>query len=99
MAGLIRVTWRTAALADLDEIGEYIKKDNPTAARRVVSEIRARALVLAGQPYIGRAGVVEGTREFVVPKYPYIIVYDTYEHSVDILAVVHTSKRWPVSFD
>lgn len=45
---------------------------------------------------LGRAGLVEGTREFSVVGLPYLIVYRiASETEVDVLTVVHTRRRYP----
>ena len=94
----MRIRWKDAALADLQEMAEYIAAENPAAARRVLAELRNQARALADHPYLGRAGRVAGTRELVVTKYPYVIAYEVTERAVSILAVVHTSRLWPQDF-
>ena len=46
-------------------------------------------------PYRGRHGRVENTRELVVPRLPYVIVYRAAEERLLILNVVHGAQRWP----
>lgn len=46
----MRLRWLTQALADLRGIHDYIAKDNPAAARRVVGEIRRDVDILASEP-------------------------------------------------
>jgi len=91
----MRLRWLTQALADLREIHAYLAKDNPEAARRVVSEIRREVDILAMQPESGRPGRLSGSREFVIRKYPYIVAYCVKGEEVQLLLVVHTSRRWP----
>ena len=45
-----------------------------------------------------RIGRVEGTRELVIPKTPFIVPYRIHGDVIDILAVHHTSQRWPTAF-
>ena len=47
---------------------------------------------------IGRIGRARGTRELILGDLPYIIVYRVTD-KVEIMAVVHAAKQWPVSFD
>ena len=35
------------------------------------------------------------TRELVVPSTPYIVVYRVQEEYVEILRVIHGSRKWP----
>ena len=87
--------WLAAALADLRAIKVYIAKNNPDAARRVVASIRSETGILISQPTMGRAGRISCTRELVISQYPYIVAYRGQGGEVHIIAVVHTSRRWP----
>ena len=87
--------WLHAALADLRGIKAYIAEENPDAARRVIASIRNETGILINQPAIGRVGRIADTRELVISQYPYIVAYREQRDEVHILAVVHTSRRWP----
>ena len=50
---------------------------------------------LPGRPAIGRPGRVLGTRELVIGRLPYIVPYRVREKDIEILRVLHTSRRWP----
>jgi addiction module RelE/StbE family toxin len=86
------------ALANLNAEAEYIARDNPDAAVRVVGAITAAVDHLAKHPAMGRAGRVPGTRELVVPNLPYIIPYRVRGEAVEILRVFHAARRWPADF-
>lgn len=94
----MRIIWQDEAARDLDRIAEYIMEDDPAAALRVVSTIRESAPVLTEHPNIGRAGRVEGTRELVIAGLPYILPYQIAGQEIRILAVMHTSRKWPDTF-
>lgn len=89
------VRWLTVALSDLRAIKAYIAEQNPEAARQVIDRIRHDATLLALQPTIGRTGRLPGSRELVINPYPYIVAYREHHDEVHILAVLHTSRRWP----
>jgi toxin ParE1/3/4 len=92
------VIWSPRADADLLAIIDHIATDNLDAAYRVVVRIRAHAERLEYFPGLGRSGRVEGTRELVVPRLPYFIVYEVHPAHVDILSVYHGKRRWPERF-
>ncbi len=94
----MRIIWQDEAERDLDRIAEYIMQDDPTAALRVISTIREAARLLTEHPNIGRAGRVAGTRELVMPGLPYILPYQIAGQEIRILAVMHTSRKWPDTF-
>ena len=98
----MRLRWMPQARKDLAEIIAYIARDNPSAAARVYDRIVAGAAVLLDQPWTGRPGRVDGTRELVVSRTRYILPYRVREGpdgAVQILAVIHSSRWWPESFD
>ena len=92
----MRVRWTKRAERDLDEIALYIGQDSPAAAARVVLELIDHVeAIRPGSPAIGRPGRVLGTRELVIGGLPYIVPYRLRETDVEILRVLHTSRRWP----
>jgi addiction module RelE/StbE family toxin len=92
---LKRPRWTTPALSDLVGIGDYVARDNRDAAARVVTSIRAHAARLSDYPELGRPGRIEGTRELVVPRLPYVVVYRLVVGEAEILTVLHTSQKYP----
>jgi addiction module RelE/StbE family toxin len=95
----MRIRWLPSAREDLLNAVTYIREDNPQAARRLHETVRKLVSNLSQFPQFGRAGRVEGTRELVIAGWPYIVTYRIEEREVQILAVMHTSRLWPESFD
>ena len=92
----MRLRWTRRAERDLDEIAEYIGQDHPAAAVRVVLELIEHVeTAVPRHPAIGRPGRVLGTRELVIAGLPYIIAYRIRGRDVEVLRVLHTSRRWP----
>ena len=92
----MRLRWTRRAERDLDEIASYIGQDSPAAAARVILELIDRVeSSLTKRPAIGRAGRVLGTRELVMGELPYVVPYRVREQDIEILRVLHTSRRWP----
>jgi addiction module RelE/StbE family toxin len=92
----LRLRWTSLAERDLEEIAAYIGQDGPAAAARVVLEIIDQVeTLLPPHPAIGRAGRVLGTRELVIGTLPYVIPYRVRENDIEVLRVLHTSRRWP----
>ncbi len=71
----MNVVFDARAAADLEDIYDFIAADNPQAARRLVDRIVASVERLARFPEMARSGIVDGTREWVIPRLPYIAVY------------------------
>ena len=94
----MRVRWTRPALRDLDGIQDYVAQDSPLAAYRLAHDLMDRTQDgLALTPMMGRVGRARGTRELVFADLPYIVVYRVAE-DVEVLAVVHTARKWPKSF-
>ncbi|WFU01927.1 type II toxin-antitoxin system RelE/ParE family toxin [Rhizobium sp. CB3171] len=90
-----RIRWTLRALRRLDEIGDYIQKDNPDAAARVIARIVSVVDMLVDFPTTGRVGRIKGTREVVLTDIPYIIPYRVGQ-DIEILTVMHAHQRWPL---
>lgn len=92
----MRLRWTRRAERDLEDIAAYIGQDSPAAAARVVLELLDQAeTLLPANPAIGRPGRVTGTRELVIGEMPYVIPYRVCDGDIEILRVLHTSRRWP----
>ena len=91
----MRVIIREAAYVDLDRIYAWIAKDRPRAADSVIDRILESAGRLGRFPYIGHAGTVSGTYEWVVAGLPYIVVYevDIDSDELRITAVFHAAQH------
>jgi toxin ParE1/3/4 len=94
----MQIKWLKRALLSLDAEAAYIAQENPKAANALVSHIFKSVAQLANHPSIGRAGRVFGTRELVITQYPYIVPYRIKDDAVEVLRVIHTSRKWPMQF-
>jgi addiction module RelE/StbE family toxin len=91
----MKLVWSIFAQADRDEIFDYILADSPRAAVAIDDRIREQVQKLARFPELGRPGRIEGTRELVIPRTPYIAAYRIDRDVVMILRVLHGARRWP----
>jgi toxin ParE1/3/4 len=94
----VRVNWLRAARSNLIAVSEYIARDNPEASVRTVIAIVKAVETLKRFPAGGRPGRVPGTRELVVPPTPFIVPYRVRKNVVEVLRVVHASRKWPTYF-
>ena len=91
----MRVRWLARALANLNAEAEYIARDKPQAAARMVQTIRQSVDLLQRHPALGRPGRVAGTRELVIPGTPYIVPYRIRDNEIHLLRVFHGARKWP----
>jgi toxin ParE1/3/4 len=91
----VRIEWSEAARQDAKRIVSYIADHNPSAAYDMLDEIQSQAGRLAAHPNLGRSGRVDGTRELVIGRTPYIAIYQNRaDHSL-IVRVLHGAQQWP----
>ena len=74
---------------------DYLEADSPQAAITVDDRIREQVEGLMRFPESGRPGRVEGTRELVIQRTPYIAAYTIAGNIVRILRVLHGAQHWP----
>ena len=90
--------WSAPALEDRDTIFDYIEVDSPTAAMGVDQRIRECVERLRRFPEMGRPGRIEGTRELMILRTPYIAAYRVADGVVTILGIIHGAQQWPEEF-
>ena len=91
---ILQVKWTRPALADLIEAQAYITQENPQAAEVIAQRIWDASQALSDNPHIGRSGYLTGTREWVVQRTPYLIVYRIRKDRVEILHIYHGKRNW-----
>jgi toxin ParE1/3/4 len=80
---------------DRERIFDFIEQDDPRAAIAVDERIATQVLVLSQFPEGGRPGRIEGTRELIVRRTPYIVAYWVGKDHVRILRILHSAQLWP----
>jgi toxin ParE1/3/4 len=88
----MRIRWTLAAADDLQQIHDYLREHEPHLARSTMIAIRDEILSLRKFPHRGRPGEVEGTRELLHARLPYIVVYRVKEDVAEVLHIWHASQ-------
>ena len=91
----LEIKWTEPANRDLHQVEAYVFIDRPTSAVQVVLDIIDHADILKDHPEFGRVGRRKGTRELVFGKLPFILVDRIRGEIIEILRVLHTSRKWP----
>jgi toxin ParE1/3/4 len=94
----MNIVWSAASVRQLEEVFEYLGGGSARLAKTTRRRILATVMRVGQIPYSGRAGRVEGTREAVVPRSPFIVVYEIGPKAVEILGIWHGARLWPDSF-
>ena len=92
----MRIIWSPLSVERLSEIAEYIARDNPSAAERLIDEIFIKVEQLKSFPDMGR--IVPETkhrkiRELIYTHYR--IIYRIEEKQISILTVRHGKQILP----
>ncbi|MBD9667713.1 type II toxin-antitoxin system RelE/ParE family toxin [Variovorax sp. VRV01] len=91
----MRLEWSPLAMDDRERIFDFIEQDDPRTAIAVDERISTQVLVLVQFPEGGRPGRIEGTRELIVRRTPYIVAYQVGQDCVRILRILHSAQLWP----
>lgn len=85
-----------AAEADFNAIIDYGISQGYANPVDYIQMLRARLLVLAAHPSIGRIGRVEETREWVLSDTPYIVIYELLaDGNVGVINILHGAQAFP----
>lgn len=91
----MRIEWTFFAMNDREAIFDYLEAESARAAIMIDDRIEAQVELLIETPEIGRTGRLEGTRELVIQRTPYIAAYRIDREAVRILRVLHGAQEWP----
>ena len=89
------LVWLKRAIHDRDAQLDYIAQDNPLAAISQGDRIDEQVDILVQHPQMGRQGRKQGTREFVIGRTPFIVVYRINGKRIELLRLLHGSQKWP----
>jgi len=89
------LVWLRRAIADRDAQLDYIAQDNPCAAIEQGDRISQQVGLLIQHPEMGRAGRKQGTRELVISRTPFIVVYRINGMRIELVRLLHGSQQWP----
>jgi plasmid stabilization system protein ParE len=93
------VIWTARARSDLKAIHDYIAKDSPINAKRVVREMHRKAAGLAETPHLGRVvPELEDPDIREIPAYSWRLIYHLREQRVFVITVIH-KRRQPGTAD
>ncbi|MFA5916039.1 MAG: type II toxin-antitoxin system RelE/ParE family toxin [Burkholderiales bacterium] len=89
-----RLDWSKRALADVDRISSwYAETASPEVARLAVKAILNASRRLASGIAGYRPGKY-GTREYVMRRFPYILVYREAGAAIRIVRVMHQARQY-----
>ena len=91
------VNWTKSALKDIENEANYLNKISPSIEDNFLKDVERGINLIKKYPESGRIGRVSETRELILKKFQYILVYLIKESCLDIIRLLHTSRKWPNS--
>ena len=93
----MRLQWLPREIASRDAQLDYIAQDNPRAAIELGDRIQDQVEQLLAHPNLGRPGRVEKTREWVISRTPFVVVYRVRPRAkpIELMGLLHGSQAWP----
>ena len=91
----MKLRWTPRAVADLEEISDYLVAASPQAWEHLLQRLERLSEAILDFPLMGKAGLVPGTRVFVVSGTPYILVFQVKDEAVVIVSVRDGRMRLP----
>ena len=84
-----------AARDDLRTVYAFDSERGPATADRAIGAILRAANGLTQYPLLGKHGAITGTRERVLLRFPYRIVYQIEGDAIVVPRIIHTARQWP----
>jgi toxin ParE1/3/4 len=92
----VSVAWTETAAGQLQAARDYLARSSPGYAQALVARIVARTEALADQPHLGAEVEEYGDPDIrEVFEHPYRIIYHIAGSDIEIVAVIHSSRRLP----
>jgi toxin ParE1/3/4 len=88
----VKVRYTLPALADLDEILDYLAPRSPHGAARVQARIKTFVDLLPSHPLIGGRTDDPTIRRLVVTPYPYLVFYEVGDDEIIIHNIRHSAR-------
>jgi toxin ParE1/3/4 len=90
----VKVFWTDAALGQLESIRDYFARTSPEYAQKLVERLVNRSEKVADFPRSGRMAPeyeIDEVRQVIEGQYR--IIYLIKEDQIEILALIHTSRK------
>jgi len=91
----MRIDLTKTALNDLAAIANYYEEEQQGLGKQFIDEISIKFEEIRIFPFSSRAGLKANTREKIMHRFPYTIVYTVINNSIKILTIFHQRKQYP----
>ena len=94
-----RIDLSRAALADFDDIYDYIARDNPRAAAKILRSLDESIQLLADQPKLGKVFRHRRLRLRLLTHGDYLVFYRERPGMIEVVRVIHGRRNIPDILD
>jgi len=91
----MRLRYSAGYITDLLEAESYLRSVAPQLVAELARRLDASFSLLLDHPLMARTGRASGTRELVLKKFPYVVVYRATPQEIVILRLLHQAQDWP----
>ncbi|MDC8015717.1 type II toxin-antitoxin system RelE/ParE family toxin [Tahibacter soli] len=91
---MLKLEWTAKAAVQFKKNQRYYNHIDRQVARLLAMRVNSALLRLRVLPDSGRKGIYSGTRECVVQRSPYIIVYRVVDDTLQVVRVWHGRQDW-----
>ena len=89
----MEVRWLPEAADDLEGISDWLRANAPHVEQRIVREIYRATKSLQILPFRGRQTARPETRELVLIRINYVVVYRVRQETIQIMRVRHMARK------
>lgn len=90
-----QLEWSRHSQADRQKIAEfYASEASPFIAEQALLSIKNATNRILKNPLNYREGKKSGTREYIMRRFPYIVIYRVSDTKVSIIRVLHQAMRY-----
>ena len=92
----MKIVWTPKASRHLRAAFDYwAREGSPASAYNMLDRIFSGVELLERYPAAGRPGRIPRTRELVIVPTPFLVAYRVRRGKIEILALLHGSRKWP----
>ncbi len=89
----MHINWSKSSQKDLHDVIQFTNLEmGNLKAENIIITILKIVEKIADFPDLGKPGVVAYTREFTIPKTPFIIIYKVIDNLITVLRVFNTKR-------
>ena len=96
----MRIVWTKRTTRQLRAAYDYwTREQSEDSADIMIDRIFSVVEFLEHHPELGRTGRIHNTRELILKPLPFLLAYRASRKKIEVLALLHGSRKWPAAFE